>query len=392
MHISKKFNYKTAALIVIALTILTLLGSCSLGYYKQVVTGHLSIIKQRKAIDTLLDENNNILTNEEQRKLRITQRISEFSETQLALPVDNTYSSYVDIQRPYVVWNVFAAQEFSTKAHQWCYPVIGCASYRGYYKKKEAEAYAEKLRKKNLETFVGGVRAYSTLGWFDDPVLNTFLNQQNLDIAALLIHEISHRIAYAKNDTAFNESFATAIELFGVEVWLEQVNSADLNATSTTSLDEKENFYQRREMRKTFVNIVLSARENLDLLYQSEIGKVEKRFQKQQIFDSISRELTALDSKYGLNNYYARWSNNLNNAKIAPVNSYHKWVDSIRHRLEIKLKNAECQISTLASKQCQQALNNFYKEIKELAKLKYQARQKVLEDWQSAYTTAYRTQ
>ena len=374
-------NVKQAKLPLLLLLLLAL-GSCSLGYYQQAALGHLGIIQKQQSIEQLLKQDSNIrLTDEEIQKLRLVQRVREMAKSSLALPVDNTYSSYVDIGKPYVVWNVFASSEFSVDPHQWCYPVIGCASYRGYYEEADAKKYAKKMQTKGLETFVGGVRAYSTLGWFDDPVLNTFIRQDELSIVALLIHEISHRVAYAKNDTAFNESFATAIELFGVEVWLAQ-NSQQINPA------EKQLFYQRRAMRQAFIHQALETRDELETLYDSSLKPNAMREKKQAIFMQLKDDLILLDQKYGLENHYGRWADTANNAKIAPINSYNQWVSAIRKKLDSSLSDAGCEITLLDKNPtdpeiCKESLAGFYQIIKKLAKLPYDERQITLERWKN---------
>lgn len=372
-------NTRSARLTALFFTLLAL-GSCSLGYYQQAAFGHLNIIQKQQSIEQLLSPSeSSVLSDKEIKKLRLVQQVRDLAESTLALPVDNTYSSYVDIGKPYVVWNVFAASEFSVEPHQWCYPVIGCASYRGYYKEANAQKYARKMQAKGLETFVGGVRAYSTLGWFDDPVLNTFITQDDLQIVSLLIHEISHRIAYAKNDTAFNESFATAIELFGVEVWLKQ-NSMQIDD------NERNRYYRRREMQEDFIQIVLKTRTELEVLYKSSLDTRTMREKKQLIFDELKGDLALLDQEYRLESYYERWANTVNNAKIAPVNSYNQWVSAIRKKLDSSLADAGCSLTSLSENSpdqiiCHESLKLFYQRIKELAKLPNTKRQIVLERW-----------
>ncbi len=377
MSLNLTKHYGISIRLIILVVSVIFLKSCSLGYYKQAAVGHLTIIKQRQSIDTLLsDKNKKNISDVERNKLELANRIRSFAANSLALPVDNTYSSYVNIHRPYVVWNVFAAEEFSVSPKQWCYPIIGCASYRGYYNADNAHRYAERLQKQDIETYVGGVRAYSTLGWFDDPVLSTFIELDDLNFIALLVHEITHRVAYAKNDTAFNESFATAIELFGVETWLNQ---------NLSSIDPEivEQFYTRRAMREAFISEVLSTRNSLNDIYNSTLNAEEKRAAKQRTYRELSQTLTALDQRFNQHNLYARWAEDANNAKIAPVNSYHQWVRHIRLKLDSMLASYRCRFSNLGDKICQQQLQTFYREIKQLSKISVEERKAVLENWGS---------
>ncbi len=141
--------------------------------------------------------------------------IRDFASTELKLPDNQSYRSYADLQRPFVVWNVFAAAEFSIEPEQWCFLIAGCVGYRGYFAQENAETFAQELRERGLDVFVGGVPAYSTLGWFDDPVLNTFINYPDYELARLIFHELAHQVVYVKGDTEFNESFAAAVEYRG---------------------------------------------------------------------------------------------------------------------------------------------------------------------------------
>ena len=380
MHLNRLDFSRLSVLLVtgmFAAMLVSATSSCSLGYYHQAVSGHLSILKQRKPIKDILASDSDTLNEVQRNKLGLILDIREIAEKSLALPVENGYSSYVDIGREFVVWNVFAAQEFSVAPQQWCYPIIGCASYRGYYSENAARKYAKKQAEKDLETFVGGVRAYSTLGWFNDPVLNTFISQNDLSIVALLIHEISHKIMYAKNDTAFNESFATAIELFGVEVWLHHHQGSIPQQTI-------EEFYKRRRIKSDFIQLVLETRNELDTIYKGKLADDEKRKAKSDIFEKLKSDLVKLDADYGYQTLYSPWSNDLNNAKIAPVNSYHQWVSAIRSRLDKTLAQSNCDISNLLLDKCQQLLKTFYDEIKSLAKLGTEQRHLILEDWQAS--------
>jgi len=354
---------------------MTLTG-CSLNYYHQAVSGHLAILKQREPIEAILaTDSDKTISQAERTKLELVQEIREMAKSTLALPVDNSYSSYVNIERNYVVWNVFAAPEFSVSPQQWCYPIIGCASYRGYYREQAARKYAEKLVKKNLDTFVGGVRAYSTLGWFDDPVLNTFLSQDDLNIAALLFHETSHRIAYAKDDTAFNESFATAIELFGIEVWLK-------NNNDTIAGKDIKTFYEKRELKAEFIQVILDSRSTLKTIYASDLDETLMREEKKRVFKTLKEDLDLLDRRYNNQSNYGQWAVKANNASIATIDSYHRWVDAIRKKLDITLAESDCNIDNMNSETCQKQLGRFYKKIKSVAKMNNESRQLVLKEWQ----------
>ena len=153
-------------------------------------------------------------------QLEAVSEIREFASHELGLPDNGSYRSYADIGRPYVVWNVVAAPEFSVEAKQWCYPIVGCVAYRGYFAERRARSFADKLRRRGLEVSIGGVAAYSTLGHFDDPVLNTMLGWNDIELASIIFHELTHQLIYVPDDADFNEALATTVEEEGVRRWL----------------------------------------------------------------------------------------------------------------------------------------------------------------------------
>jgi len=215
----------SAARLIAGATVLTLLAGCeTLSYYGQSVGGQLEVLAKRKPIDELIDDE----ATEPRLRARLESvlRMRRFAVAELGLPDNTSYTSYADLKRNHVVWNVFAAPEFSVTPTSWCFPVVGCVVYRGYFKQESAKKYAQKLEADGVDTYVGGINAYSTLGWFNDPVLNTFLGYSEPRLAGLLFHEITHQKIYVKGDSVFNESLASAVELEGVKRWLEASNSS----------------------------------------------------------------------------------------------------------------------------------------------------------------------
>ena len=153
-------------------------------------------------------------------KLQEVTEIRDFASRDLSLPDNGSYRSYADVGRPYVVWNVVAAPEFSLNPRRWCYPIVGCVAYRGYFHETKARSYAAKLRGEGLDVSVGGVAAYSTLGHFSDPILNTMMGWDDVELASIVFHELTHQLLYARNDSSFNEALATTVEEEGVRRWL----------------------------------------------------------------------------------------------------------------------------------------------------------------------------
>ena len=202
------------------LVLTLLLGGCAqIGYYTQAVHGQLSLLDAAKPIDDVLADPGA----SEQLKSRLAKvkQIRAYAVSELSLPDNRSYTSYADLKRPYVLWNVVATPELSLTPHQWCFPIAGCVDYRGYYHEADAQAFGTELRTEGYDVLVGGVPAYSTLGWFNDPVLSTFfVGYPDAELARMLFHELAHQIVYVKGDSQFNESFATAVEEEGVERWM----------------------------------------------------------------------------------------------------------------------------------------------------------------------------
>jgi len=293
-------------------TFVLFLSACSdLGYYWNVSRGHLALMTQRVDIEVMLEQPD-LDTNLRQRLL-LVQQIRAFSVDRLGLPESGSYSNYVQLDRPYVLQNLFAANEFSTQLHRWCYPIVGCASYRGYYDEERLNEYVIQLKSQGFDTHIGYVPAYSTLGWFDDPVLSSFIDWPDYRLAGLLFHELTHQRVYIDDDTQFNESLAVAVQLAGTELWLKSVQK-------DTQMDEFERWI---EYRRRVVALIGQTREKLSQLYVSEADDAAKREKKQAIF-ATSREAYSviaenLSYKGGFKNWFA---GELNNAKIGSVSAY----------------------------------------------------------------------
>ena len=209
---------------LISMTLLLLQGCADLGYYWHSASGHLEIMRQRTDFAELLADDS--LESDLRQRLLLVQKIRQFSITRLALPDNGSYRSFVQLDRSYVLQNLFAAPEFSIRLHQWCYPIIGCASYRGYYDSKRLRDDAAQLEADGYEVHIGEVPAYSTLGWFDDPVLSSFVYWPEHRLAGLLFHELTHQRLFIENDTTFNESLASAVQQAGSRLWLQSRGQA----------------------------------------------------------------------------------------------------------------------------------------------------------------------
>ena len=322
-------TFKKHTLICVTVLLLVGIGGCnSLGYYRQAISGQLYILTHRQRIDMLLDDP--ALDPDLKGRLQQVAEIRQFAASELDLPLETQYSTYVALDRPYVVWNVFAAPEFSMRPRSWCYPIAGCVSYRGYFNEDDAREFADDLRDENLDVYVGGVSAYSTLGWFSDSILSTILKRQEHQLAALLFHELAHQVAYAPGDTEFNESFATAVEREGQRRWLE-MRATD--ATERAGIEERIASELRRQ--EQFVALVQGAVTDLENLYQSGMAEDDMRAAKKDRLDRMRADYEDLKVEWGGYTGYDAWfANGLNNAQLATVNTYNKLVLAFTALLE----------------------------------------------------------
>jgi predicted aminopeptidase len=289
------------------------ISSCrnEVGYYAQCVRGPADILLKRQPIAQVLA--NPAASPELKEKLALVLRIRDFASRELLLPDNGSYRCYADLQRSQVVWNVVAAPEFSLRPRQWCFPVAGCVTYRGYYSRDGAQTLFEKLQAQGDDVHLYGVDAYSTLGWFDDPVLNTFIDKPEARLAALIFHELAHQQVYIKGDSAFNEAFAEAVAEEGVVRWLRHAGRADALAGWQASL--------RRD--EQFVALLREARSRLEKIYAAESDVAEKRAGKAQVFHELALAYVRLKEGWGGHAGYDRWfASPLNNARLASVGTY----------------------------------------------------------------------
>jgi predicted aminopeptidase len=302
-------------------------GCSSLGYYAQSVGGHLALMSRAKPVQQWLADDATPAALRE--RLELSQRMRDFAVRQLLLPDNRSYRAYADLGRTAAVWNVVAAPELSLQLKTWCFPVLGCVGYRGYYDRADADALAQSLRAEGLEVAVYGVPAYSTLGWMNwlggDPLLNTFVNGPEGELARLIFHELAHQVVYAKDDTAFNESFATAVERIGAARWLGTFGSPEARLQ-----------YQQLEIRREqFRELTLRTRSQLDALFKSAAGDAEKRERKAALmaqqragYERLKRE--QWDGYAG----YDAWFERANNASLAVQGAYNDWVPAFERLFE----------------------------------------------------------
>ena len=314
-----------ARLILLVLASLTLSGC----YYAQAAKGQWELTRKREPIADIIAREDT--PPELVARLQLVQEARRFSIDELGLPDNDTYRTYADIDRDYVVWNVFATPEFSLEPNTSCFPIAGCVSYRGYFDKADAEREAERLSARGFDVAIGGVAAYSTLGKLRDPVLSSMMRWDDVQLVAVLFHELAHQVLYVKGDSGFNESFATAVEEFGVQRWL-----ADLG-----SEPEYVEYVRRRELSQQVNAMVAAARDELQAVYGSTLDAVEKRGRKKALLTSLQRRVANHLERAGRD--ASQWRNGeLNNARLVPMTLYEGRLPEFREMFRACDQDFEC--------------------------------------------------
>ncbi len=291
------------------------LAGCADGYYLQAASGHVELMSSREDIADLIAEES---TPEELRaQLLIVTDALAFAADELALPDNGSYRDFVDVGRPFVTWNVVAAPALSLDPIEHCFPVAGCVAYRGYFDRDEAIAAADELRAEGNDASVTGARAYSTLGWFRDPVPSTIVFDAPYDLVGTIFHELAHQRVYVAGDTTFNESYAVTVERAGIEAWLAEIGDAGLTA----------DYRLRAARRDAFFDLLLGARADLAALYASPASEEGKLAGKARIFAELGADYERLKRSWGgYAGFDGFFGTDLNNAKLALVATYNSAV------------------------------------------------------------------
>jgi predicted aminopeptidase len=257
-------------------------------------------------------------------QLEAVAAIRDFASRELGLPDNGSYRSYADVGRRYVVWNVVAAPEFSVDAKEWCYPIAGCVAYRGYFSEDRARRFAARLRGQGFDVTVGGVAAYSTLGHFNDPVLNTMMGWNDVELAAIIFHELTHQLVYVPNDSSFNEALATTMEEEGVRRWLRaQGRDADL----ANHLVQQQHYVQ-------VIDLLSATRDELRAVYASGLAPEAMREKKRAAFASLRASFARLKTGWGGHAPFEAWfDEDLNNAHLASIATYFTCVPGFEREL-----------------------------------------------------------
>jgi len=345
-------NSSSIASRICALCAIALLCASEAGcYLLQSAQGELELLSKRQPISRVIADPKTPPSVRE--RLEAVAQIRQFATRVLELPDNGSYRSYADVGRPYVVWNVVAAPEFSVDPKEWCYPIVGCVAYRGYFAERRARAFANKLERKGFDVSVAGVAAYSTLGHFDDPVLSTMIGWSDVELASIIFHELTHQMIYVPNDADFDEALAVTVEEEGVRRWLEsQGRERDLER------------YQLDEQRAREVVALLSrTRDQLQALYASGVDAARMREGKAAAFASLRESYARLTRDFGRDPPFKTWfEGELNNAQLASVATYYDCVPGFKRLL----KAVHGDLAT------------FYRRVKELARLEQKKRDALL--------------
>jgi predicted aminopeptidase len=345
---------------ILGLTILCVwLASCAdTRYYLQSVSGHLQLMQAARPVSQWLADET--VSMDLKRRLLLAQQIRSFAVAQLKLPDNASYQRYADLQRRAVVWNVVAAPEFSLTVKTWCFPVVGCVGYRGYFNEAQAREMAQMLQLEGFEVSVYGVPAYSTLGWLNwaggDPLLSTFINYPEGELARMIFHELAHQVLYVKDDTLFNESFATTVERQGVERWL-AVHGTESSRAEYAQFDDR---------RRQFRALLLATRKRLKQLYrqEDEVGRDGRSIaaMKHAAMKDFRDEYARLKSSWGGARTYDNWVDSANNAAFGAQAAYDDLVPTFETLFEREDKDWQ----------------QFYDAVRRLTRLPADQREKAL--------------
>ena len=366
----KKFSRarKWCVALALLLVVAGVSGCQTLSFYGQAIKGQYQLMANRQSVEKLVTNPQTPARLKSQ--LELLQKLRVFAQKALKLPVDGHYAKYVDVHRPYVVWNVEAAREFSLEPKSWWYPLVGRLEYRGYFSQRRATNYGASLRKKGYDVFVGGVGAYSTLGWFKDPALNTFIFDPEPDLAETIFHELGHQRVFARSDTDFNEAFATTVGEEGARRWL--------RAKGDNALYQ--NYLAELRRTRQFVRLTMTTRQKLEALYgdeRTEEGKIKAtkkqhrmspqqlRQEKQRIIEDLKLQFTELKKEWGGDTSYDNWfARQIDNAQLNSVAAYYDLVPGFEHLLELnggdleKFYSAAERLAKMPKKERHQWLTN----------------------------------
>jgi predicted aminopeptidase len=328
-------------------------GCEAVGFYRQAIAGEYQILAHQKSVESLIADP--ATPPKLKAKFEEVLKIRQFAALELKEPADKSYTKYTDLHRPCVVWTVVVAPALSLEPKTWWFPVVGRASYRGYFNEASARRYAEKWEKRGWDVDVGGVETYSTLGWFRDPLLNTFIYERDSDLAEIIFHELAHRRLFIPGDTDFNEAFATTVAQEGVRRWY----------LAAKKNKEYEDYVTERRRENDFVKLVLAGRGQLESVYSdARLPDAEKLRRKEDVIREMRENYAKLKTRWGVTKSgYDDWfSDPINNAKLNTIAAYYDLVPGFQAALKAQGGDIE----------------KFYQAVSALAKMPLEKRHEAL--------------
>lgn len=322
--------------------LMQLLSGCStVDYYMQAINGHFDITSREEPIDKLLADNK--LQNDVKEKLELALQVREFASKELKLPDNDSYKSYADIKRPFVVWSVVAAPAFSVEPKQFCFLIVGCLSYRGYFEKEEAVKQATELKQQGYDVSIAGTTAYSTLGYFDDPLVSTMLRQGESSMIGIIFHELAHQQLHVDGDTAFNEAFATAVEQAGLYRWYQ----------SRGEKDKYTAYIEKKKKQRIVFGFLQDTRKELAQIYRQDISDMNKQRGKEAAFERLRERYKTWQQQSQYHDFDNWMKKDLNNAHLALIATYQDLVPNFLALLKSLSGDMEKfyqQVDTLAAR------------------------------------------
>jgi predicted aminopeptidase len=358
---------KLLTILLLGIIVAGVSGCRTIGYYAQAIKGQYQIFAHQQLIDKLVADPQTPAVLRKQ--LELVTQLRVYARDELKLPVDGNYLKFVDVHRPYVVWNVQAAPQFSLQPRTWWYPLVGSLEYRGYFSESGARKYAARYGKKGDDVYVDGIEAYSTLGWFKDPILNTFIDRNEPELAEVIFHELGHKRVFARGDTDFNEAYATTVGQEGARRWLRASGKTNLLESYTVAL----------QRNGQFVHLIMSTREELQTVYGDtldEDGKVKAakippmppaqlKAGKERVFADLHSNYEKLKLSWGGYSGYDDWfAHEMNNAKLNTIANYYDFLPAFQWVLELNGGDME----------------KFYVEVERLSKMDKKERHQWLRD------------
>lgn len=338
--------------IVIALLILTcIIGPTNVSYLSQAISGHFRIMSSRVSIEKILEKNE--LNNESLNKLKMVLNVREYASKELGLPENRSYTLCSKIDGKYLGWNVYCCPKFSVEPKKWCFPIAGCVFYRGYFLKEQALKFSKKMQEKGFDVFVGPFNAYSTLGWYNDPLLSSHLLLDSIHLAGIIIHELAHQKFYISGDSRFNESFAVTVERAGVLRWLKSLGRDEQIIQALKMWDEDDKIASR----------ILKARSQLNEIYNDNLDSISLSYKKDSIFKSLKVDICNGNCS-GIKLPKTNGEDfEFNNAYFVPINIYYSLIPNFKNILD----------------SCGGNFTEFFEKVKEIGKLPLEKRNRKIE-------------